>query len=106
MQQYPSNSSGMDFFTAYLRGMCEGDGLQGRGEAPVAAVDTYRIGETAEGHVKRALGVTRKRLRQESGRHVGGEEVRRKRLLTATGEGEAREYQYASTETSDARVGR
>ena len=54
----------MDFFTAYLRGMCEGDGLQGRGEAPVAAVDTYRIGETAEGHVKRALGVTKKRLRQ------------------------------------------
>ena len=38
------------------KGVCEGDGLRGRGEAPVSVVETGGSGETAEGHVIRDFG--------------------------------------------------
>ena len=42
--------------TSYFRGMREGDGLQGRREAPGAVVETGGSIETTEGHVRRYCG--------------------------------------------------
>ena len=81
--------------------MRKGYRLQERGEAPGSMVETGGGGETAEGQVRidfsggdgNPAGLARAR------------EGLRGRALTAMGEVEVREYQYAGTEAGETQVG-
>ena len=51
-QQESGNGSGLGGPTSNIRGLCEGDGIRGRGGVAQAVVETSGCGTTAEGHVK------------------------------------------------------
>ena len=54
--QEAGDSGGMGGLKSYLRGMCEGGGLRGRGGALGDVMDTCFSGETAKGHIRRNFG--------------------------------------------------
>ena len=104
--QEARNRSGMGGLTAYILGMYGGDGFRGRGESPVDVVEISGSGETSDGHVKIYFGGSKGAAGNGKPEGVMGvREGRRVRLLTYTGEGEARDYWYAGMKTGNAQMG-